>query len=112
MRGTYSHRRRRCPHLGAGAALVLLAVVDKQLGELLRRGIVGRLVAPGIAWPEDLRRHIRGRGHHVEAEHWVTLRLRVAESAAVDRVEDGAGMGELDAFADAVAAAAPAGVDQ
>ena len=51
-------------------------------------------------------------GDDVEAEHRVALRLGVRQRAAVDRVDDRAGVFEADALADAVSAAAPAGVHQ
>src|SRR5262249_42814299 len=96
----------------AGAALVFLEVVDEQPGELPGRRVVGRLVRPGVARPQDFRGDAGTRGDHLETEHGITLRPGAGQSAAGNRVQDGAGVRELDRFTHAVPAAAPARVDQ
>ena len=51
-------------------------------------------------------------GDDIEAEDRIAFGLGFRERAVVDRVDDGAGVFEADALADAVAAAAPAGVHE
>src|SRR5262245_10135008 len=100
------------PHLRAGAAFVFLEVIDKQLREFFRRRIVRGFVAPGVARPQDFRRHAGARRHHVEAKHGIAFGLSAGQGAAMNGIDDAAGVGELDALADAVSAATPARVDQ
>ena len=104
--------RRRGLHLGARAGGVGLEVLVEEAGELFRGGVVGGFVGPGVARDEDFRRHAGTLGDDVEAEDRIALGLGVRERAGVDRVDDGAGVFEPDALADAVAAAAPAGVHE
>ena len=65
---------RRCGlHLGARAGGVGLEVLVEQAGELLRGGVVGGFVGPGVARDEDFRRHVRALGDDVEAEDGIAL---------------------------------------
>src|SRR5262249_19196109 len=99
-------------HFRAGAAFVLLEVLNEQPGELLRRGVVGCLVGPGATRRQDFGGHTGTGGGHLEAEHGVALRLDAGQRAAVNRIDEPTSVGQLDPLADAVPSAAPARVDQ
>ena len=104
--------RRGGLHLGAYAGGVGLEVFVEETGKLFRGGLVGGLVGPRIAGDEDLRRHPGTLGGDLEPEHWIALGLGFRKRAVVDRVDNGTCVFETDAFADAGAAAAPAGVHE
>src|SRR3546814_8365732 len=55
-------------------------IVDEKLDQLLRGGVIGGLVRPGLARVEDLRVHACNRDRHLEAE----IRIR-AELGSVQR---------------------------
>ena len=65
---------RRGLHLGARAGGVGLEVLVEEAGELLRGGVVGGFVGPGVARDQDFRRHAGTLGDDVEAEDRIALR--------------------------------------
>src|SRR5262249_27507731 len=67
---------------------------------------------PTFARPQDFRGNAGNFGDDVETEDWIALRLRLSESAAMNRVDDRARVFETDPFAGPVRAACPTGVDQ
>src|SRR5256714_7385342 len=106
-----SHRRRGF-HLGARACGVRLEILFEQSGEFLRGCIVSRFVSPAFARTQDFRRHARALDNNVETEYWIALSFCGGERAAVNGVNDGARVFEADAFAGAISAAGPTGVDE
>ena len=88
--------------LGVGARLVLAEVLAEEAGEPGGRGVVGGLVGPGLPRDQDLARDARAFGDDADAEDRVGRRGGVGQGPAVDRVDDGAGVGQLHARAGAV----------
>ena len=104
--------RTTCENLSAGAFLVGFEVIEKEIGEFPRTGIKGGLIAPTVAGDEDVGGDIGDFGDGLETEERVGFGGSFGEFSAVDRFDDGSGVFEFDAFADAVAAFDPAGVDE
>ena len=75
-------------------------------------GVVSRLVRPSFAWTQDFRWHAGDFRDDVESEDRIALGLGVRESAAVDRINDGARVLKAGAFADTISSPGPAGVDE
>ena len=106
-------RHGRCGfHLGARTCGVGLEVLVEQPSELFRGSIVRSFVGPAFARPQNFRRHAGALNDDLETEYWIARGFRLRESAAVNSVDDRACVFEADAFAGAVSAAGPPGVDQ
>ncbi|CAI8841267.1 NAD-specific glutamate dehydrogenase [Pseudomonas sp. IT-P260] len=90
----------------------LFEVLDEQTGQGLGRFVVGSLVSPGVAWVEQVGFNTRYGQWHVEVDGVQVLGGGTDQCAALDRGDHRTGGRDVEAFADAVATAGPAGVDQ
>src|SRR3546814_17968005 len=63
-------------------------IVDEKLDQLLRGGVIGGLVRPGLARVEDLRVHACNRDRHLEAEIRIRAELGSVQRSVKRRVEE------------------------
>src|SRR5678816_1469715 len=87
-------------------------VLDEQVDELRRGGVIFGRVRPGAARVEQLAVDFGHRDRHVEAEVGILAELDVLQAAVERGVEQRAGFLDRHALANAKFAAGPAGVDQ
>ena len=104
--------RRSCADVRAGFVGVLGKVVVEHVHQFVGLCGVGGFVLPALFGTEDVIRYAAAFGDDGEAEARVGFARRVGEFTAVDGVQYGARVFEFDAFAGAVGATCPAGVDE
>ncbi|CAI8754899.1 NAD-specific glutamate dehydrogenase [Pseudomonas sp. IT-P171] len=90
----------------------LLEVLNEQPGQCFSGFIISSLVSPGITWVQQASLNARYGQWHVEVDGVEVLGFNTDQRAALDRCDHAASGRDVEAFADAVAAAGPAGVDQ
>ena len=98
--------------LGAGPFFVVPEVGEKEVGEFAGALVKGVLIVPAVTRDEDIRRDFGNPGDGFEAKNGIGFRGGLGEFAVVDALDDGAGIFELNALADAVTSLDPAGVDE
>lgn len=99
--------------LWGSLVLVLFKVLVEQGSELGDLLLEVRGTRPALGWVEDLVRNIGASLWHLEVEGLVILEFSLCELAAVDGVEDGAGVFEWTTLATGGGTGAgPAGVEQ
>src|SRR5450830_920011 len=94
------------------AHVKLLEVLHEQTRQRLRRFIVGSLVSPGVTWVQQAGLNARYSQWHVQVDGVEVFGFSTDQRAALDRCDHATGGRDVEAFADAVATAGPAGVDQ
>src|SRR5690554_805714 len=87
-------------------------VFDELAGQLFGCGVVGILVCPGVARVEQAGINARYFCGHIQVDDVQVLGFGVGNGAALDGYNHAASRQDVEALADTVAAAGPAGVDQ
>src|SRR4029077_15911670 len=90
------HHRRGGPDFCVHAVFVLFEVFDEQPRKLFRARLVSRRVGPGVARPENLRRHAGTFGSDLETKYRVAPRSGACKRATMDGIDNSAGVGQLD----------------
>ncbi|CAI8760341.1 NAD-specific glutamate dehydrogenase [Pseudomonas sp. IT-P294] len=90
----------------------LLEVLNKQPGQCFSSFIVSSLVSPGITWVQQASLNARHAQRHVEVDGVEVFGFSTDQRAALDRCDHATSGRDVEALANAVAAAGPAGVDQ
>ena len=96
----------------AGLVGILGEVVVEHVHQLVGLGGVGGFILPAVCGVQDFIRHAAASGDDGEAEAGVGFSGRFGQFAAVDGVQYGAGVFELDALAHAICATRPAGIHE
>src|SRR5450830_2125810 len=102
----------RSSRLDRVAHVELLEVLDEQTRQRFRRFVVGSLVSPGVAWVQQASLDARYGQWHVQVDGVQVLGLSANQRTALDRGNHATSSRDIEALANAVAAAGPAGVDQ
>ena len=92
--------------------VLLLEVLLEHHGQVVRRLVVARGALPVLARHQDAVGYAVARGGNVDVKDIVVDEFAVLDGAAEGARDQGARVGQLNAMANAVAAADPAGVDQ
>src|SRR5689334_19439226 len=80
--GTASGLRACVLHGVADVLLELREVIAEHAGQFVCLGVVCRLVAPRVAWVEDVRRYVGDLSWNGQAEDRIDVHLRLGEIAA------------------------------
>src|SRR3990167_10175981 len=111
QRGSYNLKL-RAGVLDGIADIELLEVLDEQTGQTFSGFVVGVLVFPGVAWVEQIGFNARYRLRYAQVDDRQQLGLGTNQRAALNRCNHATGGRDVEALANTVATAGPAGVDQ
>src|SRR5690606_5061467 len=90
----------------------LLEVLDELRGQGLGSFVVGSLVSPGVARVEQVGVDARNGLRHVQVDDVQVLGLGTDQGTALEGSDHATGGRDVEALANAIATAGPAGVDQ
>ena len=101
-----------CAHGFRDACFILLEILIKPAGEILRLAIVSFFIFPRVARLQHFVRHFRTRNRNVHAEDRIGRGLDLRQRAVEYRANHGPRVTDLHSLPDAVWSTAPACINQ